>query len=289
LPAGRQSGDPEARVDLAAAWGVDHLPAETGRETDAIIAAATGGQLRALVTAGVQAEDFADPDALLASLDAAGFVVSLEQRSTEITERADVVFPVAPLTEQVGSFINWEHRLRPVSLVIDDSPSPMTDVRVLAALADAMGADLGMRSPAQAAADFAEISDWSGARAHTPEQAAPKEVTPEDAAGGQADFVLAGWRLLIDDAAGLDGADALLATAPRRVVRLAPGDAQRLGLAAGDRVEVSTARGRTVAPLELAPDMAPGVVWLPLNSGIPLYSALGAHPGDRVQVSGGVQ
>ncbi|SER93969.1 NADH-quinone oxidoreductase subunit G [Propionibacterium cyclohexanicum] len=284
LPAGRQVADPGARVDLAAAWGVASLPATTGREVNAIIEAAGNRQLQALVTAGIQAEDFLDPRALLDALESVDFVVSLEQRRTEVTERADVVFPVAPITEQVGHFINWEHRIRPVQLVIDENPSPMTDVRVLAALADAMGADLGMRSPAQARAEFAQIADWSGERAHGPiDSGGGRPVTSQPPAPDS--LVLAGWRLLIDDAAGLDGATELLATAPARVARLAPADAARLGLVSGDPVEISGPAGRLVAPVELVGEMSPGVVWLPLNTGSSLFATLGAHPGDRVHVT----
>src|SRR5205085_2706462 len=49
LPGGRPVADPSARVDLATAWGVDHLPEHAGRSTDAIIAAARAGELSGLV------------------------------------------------------------------------------------------------------------------------------------------------------------------------------------------------------------------------------------------------
>ena len=40
----------------------------------------------------------------------APFVVSLEVRSSSVTEHADVVLPVAPVAEKSGSFLNWEGR-----------------------------------------------------------------------------------------------------------------------------------------------------------------------------------
>src|SRR5256886_3948818 len=57
---------------------------------------------------------FADPDAVLAALDAAGFVVSLELRHSAVTERADVVFPVASTTQKAGAFVNWRSEERRV-------------------------------------------------------------------------------------------------------------------------------------------------------------------------------
>src|SRR5258705_199667 len=62
-----------------------------------------------------------------------GFLVSLEQRMTAVARRADVVFPVAPVVEKAGSFINWEGRLRTFEQVLD-APS-MPDARVLDTLA----------------------------------------------------------------------------------------------------------------------------------------------------------
>ena len=78
------------------------MPAAEGRDADGILAAATDGTLGALLVGGVEPDDFADPDAVLAALDAAGFVVSLELRHSAVTERADVVFPIAPAAEKSG-------------------------------------------------------------------------------------------------------------------------------------------------------------------------------------------
>ncbi len=49
--------------------------------------------------------DLPDPGAAPPALDAAGFVVSLEVRSSAVTERADVVLPVAPVAEKAGTFV----------------------------------------------------------------------------------------------------------------------------------------------------------------------------------------
>ena len=61
LPGGRPVADAAARVDLAAAWGVDHLPEVVGRDGDAIIAAAAEGKLGGLVVGGVDPADLARP------------------------------------------------------------------------------------------------------------------------------------------------------------------------------------------------------------------------------------
>ena len=52
---------------------------------------------------------------------AADVVVSLEQRRSEVTDRADVVLPVAPVINKAGTFRNWERRDRRFATTIDPS------------------------------------------------------------------------------------------------------------------------------------------------------------------------
>ncbi len=112
LPGGRPVADSAAREQLTAAWHIDAIAAEAGRDTDAILTAAADGHLDALLIGGVEPADMSDPHAALAAIEAAGFVVSLEQRESAVTALADVVFPVAPVAEKAGSFTNWEGRIR---------------------------------------------------------------------------------------------------------------------------------------------------------------------------------
>jgi NADH-quinone oxidoreductase subunit G len=60
LPGGRPVADPAARADLGAVWGVDSLPAGSGRDGNAILASAADGTLQALVVGGVELDDLAD-------------------------------------------------------------------------------------------------------------------------------------------------------------------------------------------------------------------------------------
>ncbi len=138
LPGGRPVVDSAARADLAGHWGVVTLPDGEGRDGDAILAAATAGEIGGLVVGGVDPADLADPGAARAAIAAASFVVSLEIRASEVTEAADVVFPVAPVTDKSGMFVNWEGRVRAFDQVLQ-VPSSLPDLRVLAGIADEMG------------------------------------------------------------------------------------------------------------------------------------------------------
>ena len=76
-------------------------------------------------------------------------MVSLELRVSAVTDRADVVFPVAAVAEKQGTFVNWEGRPGSFTAALS-VPSLRTDLEVLAALADEMDVHLGL--PDEAAA-----------------------------------------------------------------------------------------------------------------------------------------
>ncbi|MBU3707470.1 MAG: NADH-quinone oxidoreductase subunit G, partial [Mycobacterium sp.] len=163
LPGGRPVSDADARGQLARAWNLAELPATPGRDTSAILDAAAHGELDALLVAGVELADLADPHAALAAVEAAGFVVSLELRTSEVTALADVVFPVAPVAEKPGTFINWEGRPRPFDAALATNAAP--DMRVLQTLADELGVDLGLRSVEAARDEIAALGLFGGGRA----------------------------------------------------------------------------------------------------------------------------
>ncbi|MGL4831243.1 MAG: NADH-quinone oxidoreductase subunit G [Propionibacteriaceae bacterium] len=270
LPGGRPVADAQARIDVAAHWSVAELPAEPGLDAVGILGCA------GIITSGIEAMDFADPGAVLAGLDHATFVVALEQRLSEVAQHADVVFPVAAIEDQAGTFLNWEHRAGAVNVVNTNNAAPMTDLRVLAALADGLGAPLGIRVAAQAAGEFAEFGPWEGARV-----AAPKVAAGQPESG----LALATWRLLLDNSRLLDGATFVKATAKPAVARLSAATATKFGV--GETVTVSTAAGSLTLPVEITA-MSDDVVWLPGMSGSSFVTqALRAVAGDAVTIEGG--
>ena len=280
LPGGRPVSDTGARVDVGAAWGVPSLPAEPGLDAGAMLHAAANGDLAALVVAGVQPTDFADAVVAREGIEKAGFVLSLETRVSEVTERADVVLPVDLLEEQPGTFLNWEHREGRVNRVNKASASPMTDLRALAMLADALGSDLGIRTVKSAKAEFDELGAWDGERAAAP--------TEEPAVGaGDEGLVLASWRLLIDGSAANDGADALIATGKPLVARLSPATASGLGVAEGEDVTITAGGGQVTLPLFVEDSMVDGVVWIPGNRRGEGLGELRVTAGETVTVTGG--
>ena len=277
LPGGRPVADAAARVDTQATWGIESLPSLEGREADEILIAAADAELKALVVAGVDPNDFADPQAALEGLEAVDFLISLETRASLVTERADVVFPVSLMHERAGTFVNWEGRRRPFGVVIEP-PNGMSDLRVLAALADALGTDLGLRTPAEAGAELDELGVWEGARSEAPDYEAGETAEPLASTA-----VLATWRMALDESRALDGEPYLQATARAAEARLNPATAEAAGITSV--AMISNDRGSITLPAVLDPEMVDGVVWLPSRSpgqGIPQH--LAATAGDLVTI-----
>ncbi|HEY0698523.1 MAG TPA: molybdopterin dinucleotide binding domain-containing protein, partial [Micromonospora sp.] len=257
-------------------------PSQAGRDTDQIVAAAANGQLGALVVAGVDPADLADPRLAEEALDKVPFLVSLELRMSAVSRRADVVLPVAPVVEKAGSFLDWEGRLRTFDAVL--STPAMTDGRVLNALAAQLGVDLG---PGDVNSIRRELGSLPATRSDRPGAPAVEPVDPPQPGAGEA--VLATWHHLIDLGSLTDGDEHLAGTARQPVVRLGKQLAESLGVADGEPVTVGTDRGAVTLPAMIT-EMPDGVVWLPTNSpGSTVRRNLGVTSGAIVRVSAAAQ
>lgn len=277
LPGGRPVGDDAAREQTAAAWHVGELPSAPGRDTAAILEAARSGELGALLVGGVEVADLPDPEAALAAIESAPFVVSLELRESAVTAVADVVFPVAPVVEKAGSFLNWEGRLRPFQPSLKTNAIP--DLRVLNFLADEIGVALNLPNASAAGDEMSRLGMWAGRRAVAPDIPPSEPATPAE---GQA--VLAGWRMLLDEGRLQDGEPHLAGTARTPVARLSATTAAEIGASDGDLVAARTPRGSITLPLTIT-DMDDRVLWLPLNSlGSAVHQSLGVSTGEVVSI-----
>ncbi len=111
--------------------------------------------------------DLPDPAAALRALDQTPFIVALELRASAVTDRADVVFPVAAVAEKAGTFVNWEGRGATFNAALS-VPGVRTDLYVLGAIADEMDVHLGLPDAAAARAELVALGAWKGARPAAP-------------------------------------------------------------------------------------------------------------------------
>jgi NADH-quinone oxidoreductase subunit G len=283
LPVGRPVTDPAARAEVARAWGKSSLPVVPGRDTAAMLAAAEAEELGALVIAGVDPADLPDPAFALRAIERTPFVVSLELRASAVTDRADVVFPVAAVAEKAGTFVNWEGRGGSFREAIH-VPEVRTDLYVLGAIADQMDVHLGLPDAAAARGELAALGTWRGERTDPPAPEAwggrgglAGRAFPHEQAGSGGDRSprgdtavtarLATWHQLLDDGRMQDGEPSLAGTARPAVARMSAATAAASGVADGDKVTVATDRGSVTVPVVVVP-MMDHVVWLPA-AGLP--------------------
>jgi NADH-quinone oxidoreductase subunit G len=312
LPGGRTLAD---RAAVEAVWGA--VPAEAGKDLTAILTAVKAKQLKGLVVGGFDPADGPDPLLALDALDAAEFIVSLEVRRSAVTDRADVVFPVAAAVEKSGTYLDWEGRARPYDVVLR-TLGAQTDATVLDTLAENMGRALGLSDLAAIRAEIGVLgvagTHPAAPTAHLPEPLEPVEpveaadqtsadVDTADAASAPVDTAdaaverthepvagaatLATWHLLLDDGSLQDGEPHLAGTARAPRLHLSAVTAAALGVSAGDPVTVTTDRGSLTLPLVLA-DLPDDVVWVPTRTrGAHVRTDLAAAHGSPVRLSKG--
>ena len=300
LPGGRPLSD---RAAVEALWGP--VPENPGKDLTAILTATKAKQLKGLLVGALDPADCPDPLLALDALEAAEFVVSLELRRSRVTDRADVVLPVAAAVEKAGTFLDWEGRARPFEAVLTTSGA-LPDFRVLQVLAEEMDQALGLADLSAVRAEIGRLGVTAhrpvAPTAHVPE--APVEHRPEapvetndpatddvavnePAAPAAAPVRLATWHWLLDDGSLQDGEPHLAGTARAPRVHLSATTAAGLGVRAGDPVTVSTERGSLTLPLVVA-DLPDDVVWVPTRTaGAHVRTDLAAAHGSVVTLSPG--
>jgi NADH-quinone oxidoreductase subunit G len=277
LPGGRPVADAAARVDIAALWNTASLPADIGRNASQIIEAVNSGHIGALIVAGVDPLDADNNGATLAALDKA-FVVSLEIAPSAVTERANVVLPVAAVTEKSGSFLNWEGRPRSFDAAVSDSLN-RSDLRILSMIAEEIGTPLNLGTVTAAIKEIASIGKWEGARvSFNSVSASAQPALNSDQA------LITSWRRLLDFGTLQQGEENLAGTARRTVAVISPKRAQTMGVVDGDQLKISTHQG-SVTLSALVENIHDDAVWAPRNSrGSQLLANLGVAHGAVVTV-----
>ena len=278
LPGGRPVTDAAARVDIAAVWSTQSLPSENGKNSNEIIAAVHSGAIGALVVGGVDPLDNEASAQMLAALDKA-FVVSLEIAPSAVTARANVILPVAAVTEKSGAFLNWEGRPRKFDAAVADTHN-RSDLRILSMIADEMGRTISLATVTAAAKEIASLGRWDGAKSSLNKVSvvATPSLSPDQA-------IITSWRRLLDLGTLQAGEENLAATSRRTVAVISPKRAAALGVKDGDRLTISTQQGSVTLPA-LVEEIHDDAVWAPRNSrGSQLLSQLGVAHGAVVKVA----
>ena len=272
LPGNRPLDNVSARVDIATVWGSESLPTSTGMSTIEII----NSDLQAVVVGGVDPMDIS-PDAKVKL--SKKFIVSFEIRHSDITEIAQVVFPVATVVEKSGSFMDWQGKARKFEAAVDQSLN-RSDVRILSMLADEIGKPINLPTVKAARNEFESIGNWDG------ERAAMKATASSEIKSVKADEAfLSSWRNLLDKGSLQDGEENLAGTARQSVVVISKSRANLLSVKESDLVRVSNDYGAVTLPCVIE-DIDDSSVHLPRNSiGSQLFRNLGVVSNSIVKVA----
>ncbi|MFN8174551.1 MAG: NADH-quinone oxidoreductase subunit NuoG [Solirubrobacteraceae bacterium] len=299
LPAGGNArGAREAGALPAAGPGLSEPPGP-GRDAAAIARAARDGEITALWL--LRADPLRDrPDRALwsAALARAGLVIAHGSVMTEtIREHATVVFPAESYAEKEGTLTHPDGRLQRLRPAIGRPGDVRAEWRVIADVAARAGLDLGVANAREATERLVgAVPFYAGI---TPEEIGgrgvrwpEREAAAAAPAGASAPFELAeppvtaspngalrlGTFRSIWASPEVEVSPALKFLARGAQAELSPADAERLGVAPGEIVEVGSAEASVRASVALRASVPAGSVFLETGLAEGSAGALGADP-----------
>ncbi len=236
-------------------------PSGTGRDAGAIAAAAAAGELTALYL--LHTDPLLDQPgraAWLKALDKASTVIAHASFLTEgLRDHATIVFPAESYAEKEGTVTHPDGRLQRLRRAIGRAGDTRAEWQVLVDVAKALGSDLGVLTSSmvtqrmiadvpyygkltldEIGGDGTRWPEREQASAHPAGEAAPSSLqAPPSAAPANGKLRLGTFRS-IWAAPEVGVAPALKFLLPRQRVELSVADAQRLGIASGERVVVGS-------------------------------------------------
>ncbi len=322
LPGYQRVDDPVAIERFERAWGVPLSPDE-GLNLNVMMKELAKGHVKGLYVMG---EDIvlSEPNAskVEEGLNQAEFVVLQDIFLNETSRYADVILPAACFAEKDGVFTNSDRRVQRVRKAVDAPGSARADWKILCDMARAVGYPMPDYSgPAEIYAEMASLVDKFGGISHerldatvkglqwpcpTPEHPGTTYMHEGGPLKGRAPFqaiayrpsaelpdadyplVLSTGRTLYHYNCGTQTlrAKGAMARQPENFVEMHRYDARKRGLSDGQRVAVSSRRGRIEAVVLVSPRMRPGCVWMPLHFPDSLTNHLTNDAGDSVTGTG---
>ncbi len=272
-----------AREALMQTWGTRNLVWDAGLETGAMLKAAAEGQIKALLLAGANVVNTYSDRKLAAAALRGSFVVAIDLFLNETAAQADVVLPAAAMGEKAGTYTALDGLVQSVKVAKKPEGAAQPDGDILVALAAAMGLRL-TASPQETSWEIAKLA--SKLTDGTVLAGAPASVLP--AVTGLAAPAGEGMLLVPVDRLYAGGSTAQFDAAfnhvlPQPVALIHPADAARLGLLAGEQVELGVGEARITVSVMVERSVVPGTIQAikrlssaPVNlltSGIPVGGA----------------
>ncbi len=304
LPGFQDVTNPEHRAKYEKAWGRDIIPHDGWNLTE-MMDAMGRGELTALYVIGENpAQSDADATHVAHLLETLDHLVVQEIFLTKTAQLADVVLPAAATwAEGEGTVTNSERRVQRVRKAVEPPAGAADEIWIMAELAKRLGYDWGhptaedawneLRSlaPGLQGMSYARLEALGGIQWPCPDENHPgtkflhARLWDEDPAKRgklakfsvvhhegpveQPDeaypFVLTTGRRLESYNTGVQSGGYASPLHRGETVDMSPEDAARLGVAAGERVRVTSRRGSIEAPVYVDPGLRAGVVFMTLH------------------------
>ena len=300
-PGYQKVDDPAVGEKFRQAWGRP-LPDKAGLTVVEMINAADEGTLKALYVMGENPMlSDPDVNHVAKALKKLDFLVVQDIFLSETAALADVVLPAAAFAEKDGTFTNTERRVQRVRKGLDAPGDARGDWEILCDLARRIAPDGDERTwprydGASAIQDeIASLTPSYGGITYDRLEAGPLQwpcpdaahpgtpylhkgrfarglgkfhpvefIPPRELPDEEFPFMLSTGRVLQHFHTGTMSrrSDVLDALVPAGVVEMHPSDAERLGVADGQTVEVASRRGRLEIAARLTERVAPGTLFL---------------------------
>jgi formate dehydrogenase major subunit len=297
--------DHAARTRFEDEWGVSLIP-KRGWHLSQMFEAMEEGELTALYVIGenpaASEADNQRTHKLLSNLD---ILIVQDIFMTQTAKMADVVLPAANSAfESEGTVTNSERRVQRVRAALVPPGNAQDDIWIIAELAKRLGYDWGQPSandvweevrrlsPMHAGMSWDRIEELGGIQWPCPDESHPGtkflharlwSEDPEEQ-GSKAPFSVVLYEPPVDE---LDEDYPFRLTTGRRLdsyntgvqtggytsplrreetLDISPEDAERLGVAEGERVRIVSRRGAVEAPVRTAIGLRPGLLFMTLHS-----------------------
>jgi formate dehydrogenase major subunit len=309
--------DPEVVAKFERAWGRPGLSATIGKNIPTMLSGIEDGSVRALFVFGeniVMSEPNTNRTSRL--LEQADLVIVNDIFETETTAFADVVFPATCWAEVDGTYTNTERRVQRVRKALEPPGEARDDWWIFAELGRRLGHDMGYASPAEIWDELRELGTsyhgitWERCEDVGVQWPAPSLDHPGtpflhmggEFTRGRGRFVPVDW---VPPSELPDEEFPLVLSTGRRLwhyhtgtqtrrsagfdevfgeelIEISPADAERLGVADGEMVRVTSRRGSVDVRAWVTHRSPPGVCWMAFHFREAHANVLTTEAGDPV-------
>lgn len=295
--------DDAVRSKFEKAWGV-HIKPENGLTSTEVMPAAIEGRIKGLFIFGEDPVR-TDPDIhhVIRALNSLDFLVVDDLFLTETAKYADVILPGASYAEKEGTFSNTERRVQRIRKAVESPGDAKLDTWIFTEIMQRMGYDQPHLTSAQIMDEIASLTPSFAGISHErldrpelighglqwpctgPDHPGTPIMHVGHASKGKATYSTAEYRpskeqpddsypLIMMTGRVLNQYNAEAMTArtegtqemgDRSFIEINTNDANKLGIANGDRVKVSSRRGEIETTARVSGKTNPGETWMPFH------------------------